>query len=145
MTTTVIITLVVFLFMFLFLFLFLFMNLFLVLLLALIMIVKTSSWSVLSKSSSKSKVSESFLDRSDHEAALVVSNDSDLAMPCRAPQGPARAVISGRAKSTPKLADGQIEMLRQSDQDRQGHRGQGTNPGNDHAQDARGHCTTRAP
>ena len=83
MTTTVIITLVVFLFMFLFmfLFLFLFLNLFLFLLLALIMIVKTSSWSVLSKSSSKSKVSESFLDRSDYEAALVVSNDSDLAMP----------------------------------------------------------------
>ncbi len=52
----------------------------------------------------------------------------------------ARVVLSGRATATPKTADGEVEMIRQH-QDRQGHRGEGTDPGDGHAQDARGHRT----
>ena len=56
----------------------------------------------------------------------------------------ARAVLSGRATATPKAADGEVE-IDPSDQDRQGHRGEGTDTGDRHAQDARGHRTAGAP
>lgn len=55
----------------------------------------------------------------------------------------ARAVLSGRATATPKAADGDGRDAA-SDQDRQGHRGEGTEPGHGRAQDALGHRTAAA-